>query len=401
MKRIARWIVVMLAALAVVTGLIVTLRPQPVAVDAAFVTLAPMIVSVDEEGMTRIGERYVISSPLHGRLRRITLDPGDAIEAGVTPVATIEPMDPAMLDPRAIAQTEARVEAAAAAVRRAESLRERARAAWDLAETEHGRIASAGERDAATTRELARAKAELRSTHEAFRAAEFDEDIARYELDVARSSLLYARGETPEGNLARMLLTSPIDGVVLRVLRESISVVDAGEPLLEVGDLDDLELVIDVLSTDGVRIDAGDRVMIEHWGGDEPLAAVVRLVEPSAFTHISALGIEEQRVNVIADFVSPLPDRTGLGDQYRVEAKIIIWHHEAVLGVPTTAVFRTDDRWAVYVIRNGRAFLRQVQIGQQNDEVTQILAGLDVDQLVVRHSTDNLVDGTRIRIRRP
>ena len=406
MAVILRRIVLIALALAIVLAIVWALRPRPIDVDVAVATRGPMAVTVEEEGVTRISERYVVSSPLGGRLRRLTLDPGDPVRAGETIIAVIEPADPELLDPRAIAQAEARVRAAEAATQRAEAMRERAQTAYDLAEIELGRRAGARQDGAANEQEFDRAQAAERTAADALRAASFEADIAEYELEVARAALLLSRGEPIDGDtpqVGSLTLTSPIDGLVLRVEEESVRVVDAGDPLVEVGDLADLEVVIDVLSSDAVTIQPGARVSIEDWGGPGTLEAFVRLVEPSGFMHISALGIEEQRVNVVADFVTPRHERLPLGDQFRVEASIVVWEDEAALRIPATSAFRHDGGWAVYAIEGdssgGVARLTPITLGQRNAESVQVIDGLIEGQRIVRYSGDDLSEGVRVRER--
>ncbi|MEQ9095895.1 MAG: HlyD family efflux transporter periplasmic adaptor subunit [Phycisphaerales bacterium] len=401
-----RRITLVALAVAIVLAIAWALRPRPVDVDIAMVKRGSMAITVEEEGVTRISERYVVSSPLAGRLRRLTLDPGDSVRAGETVIAVIDPADPELLDPRAIAQAEARVRAAEAALERARAMRERAQTAYNLAETELGRLANAREDGAANEQELVRAEAAERSAADALRAASFEADIAVYELEVARAALLLSRGEPIEGDTPRvgsLTLTSPIDGVVLRVEEESVRVVAAGDALVEVGDLSDLEVVIDVLSSDAVAIEPGARVAITDWGGAGTLEAIVRLVEPSGFTHVSALGIEEQRVNVIADFITPRQDRLTLGDHFRVEASIVVWEVDDALVIPATSAFRREDGWAVYVIEGrgteGTARLTSVTLGQRNAESMQVLDGLSEGQQIVRYPGDGLTDGVRVRQR--
>lgn len=398
-SRGIRWLVGVGVALAAAGGLAAALWPRPVAVDAAPAVVDSMRLTVDEEGRTRIRERYVVSSPLTGRIRRIALDPGDEVFADATVVAVLEPTDPSLLDARAVAEAEARVRAAEAAVRRADAALTRANAAYDIAEIELGRVTEAFRDGAATELERDRARAEERAAGESRREAAFSTEIARFEMEVAQSALLYARGEVEPGERVRWEVPSPIDGVVLRVFRESAAVVGPGTPLVEIGDPRDLEIVIDVLSTDGVNIEPGQRVIITQWGKPEPLEAVVRLVEPSAFTKTSALGIEEQRVNVIADFVSPPSERATLGDGFRVEASIVTWESGDALVIPSSALFRDGDSWAVFAVERGRAALRRIEVGAQSERFAQVVAGLEPGDLVVPYPSDRLADGIRVRVR--
>ena len=268
--------------------------------------------------------------------------------------------------------------------------------AYDYAENELTRMTEAFNANAANMHELDQARTNERTLAEGFRVAQYGQEIARYELQVARSALLYAQGQGESDERTRMPLHSPIDGAVLRVMQKSVAVVTPGTPLIEVGDPRDLELVIDVLSTDAVKIKPGQPVIIEHWGGTTPLQGTVRLVEPSAFTKVSALGIEEQRVNVIADFLTPPQDRASLGDGFRIESSIVIWEHPQTLQIPSSAAFRRGDQWATFVIEHGRAMLRDIQPGRQNGRTIQILSGLTEGDRVVLHPSDRLSSGLRV-----
>lgn len=369
-------------------------------VDLAPVTRGPLVVTVDEEGRTRIKESYVVSAPLSGRLLRVALKPGDPVEEGRTVVAVIEPTAPELLDPRSRALAEARVKAAEAAQERSRPQLERSRAARDYAAADLARArqlyADGGlshqELDAAEEREAV-AAAELKS-------AEFQTRIADYELEVVRAALLVG---TPEGAAAeaggRFEVRAPITGRVLRVFQESATVVPAGTRLAELGDPAGLEIVVEVLSTDAVRIAPGARVEIEHWGGDAPLPARVRRVEPAGFTKVSALGVEEQRVNVLADFTGPPEARQAVGDAFRVEARIVVAEARDTLKVPVGALFREGEAWAVFAVEGGRAALRPVQVGRRNDREAEILVGLTVGERVIVHPGDQLQDGVRVQPR--
>lgn len=392
--------VVGLILLAVLAGLVFAFIPQPVRVSTSEVMRDRLQVTVNEDGRTRIRDRYIVSAPLGGQLQRIQLRAGDVIEAGTTVLAEIVPGDPALLDARAIAEAEARVRRAESAVQRARPELEQAIAQLDYAENELSRVRTAHDRGAATQRELDSAMLAKRSAIEQFNAAQFTQDIARYELELARAALLRTRPEqTPAEQAEHMLIDAPIDGRVLRVIQESMAVVSPGTPLLEVGDPSDLEIEIDVLSTDAVRIRPGATVLIEHWGGEQELHATVRTVEPQAYTRISALGVEEQRVNIIADFTSPPEARDTLGDAYRIEARIVVWEDDDVVLVPTNALFRRGGDWAVFVAENNRATLRIVQLGRQTATHAQVLDGLEPGEEVISHPGDQVRDGVRINRR--
>jgi HlyD family secretion protein len=395
------WVLGVLGVLAVVAIVAAAVWPRAIVVDLAEVSRGPMSVLVREEGVTRVAESYLVSSPLVGRLRRITLDPGDPVEAGSTVLAVIEPLDPSLLDARARAEAQARVRAAEAAALQAGAHAENALSRYEFAENEVARIRSAAQAGAASAHEVDEAESEHRASHASWRAARFAEEIARFELERARTALEVSvsrpdaapADEPPE----TLVIRAPVTGSVLRVERRSDGVVSPGDPLLEIGDPADLEIVADLLSTQAVQVSPGDRVIIEHWGGDASLEGVVRVVEPAAFTKVSALGIEEQRVNVVADFVTPPDRRPSLGDGYRVEVGIVLWADDDVIAVPTSAVFRSVGGWAVYRAVGGRARITPIEIGRQNAEQTEVLGGLSEGDRVVLYPGDRLGDGVRVR----
>ena len=375
--------------------------PEPVEVDVATIEKGTVLVTVDEDGKTRIREKYVVSSPLMGRLLRIDLDPGDEVAAGETLLATIEPRDPELLDARTVAQAEARVSAAQAALDRTEPLLEQARIEQSNAETQLARLRDAAA--AVTAMELDDAEARNRTASESLRSAKFAQAIAKFELQQAESALLRSQprdegdSTSENGNGGwNHTIRSPITGRVLRVMQESSAVVTAGTPLLELGDPHDLEVVIDVLSSDAVNIKPGAAVMFEHWGGERDLHGRVRLVEPSGFTKISTLGVEEQRVNVVVDLTDPVTERESLGDGFRVEARIVVAEAKDVLRVPASSLFRPDTGWAVFRVENGRAKEVRVKVGHQNGLEAEVLEGLELGDHVVLHPSDKVADGVQI-----
>jgi HlyD family secretion protein len=386
---------------AVIGGLVYAMLPQPVGVDVATVSRGPLRVTVDEDGQTRIRERYVVSSPLSGQLWRIELDPGDVVEAGRTSVAHIEPTDPSLLDPRARAESEARVKAAQAKLEQSVPQRKRAAAELEHARKESERIERLHALDRATDTERDDAEFTLRTATESLKAAEFGEEIARFELELAQAALLRTRPaeDYPNDDAWHLEIVSPITGRVLKVIEESATVVSAGTPLIELGDPADLEIVVDVLSADAVRIQAGDPVLLEHWGGDEPLRGTVRLVEPSGFLKISALGVEEQRVNVIIDLDDPHEEWESLGDAFRVEARIVVWEEPDVLQVPLGALFRSEGAWSVFVVRGEHVQLVPVEIGHRTGLAAEILSGLAEGERVVVHPSDQVTNGAAVAIR--
>lgn len=406
MRNIGSKLFVLLIAAIVVVGLGYAFWPQPVDVDLAKVERGSLQVTVDEDGKTRIREMYLVSAPLAGRLLRIDMEAGDPVVAGKTLLATIEPPDPNLLDARTIAQAEARVKAAEAALKKMEPITEQARAAQAYAEAELARARKAG--NALSKSELENAEYEYRRTSEEQRSMRIQEEIAQFELEQAQAALLRTRPRDddaagkaiPDGNGDwTFTIYSPINGSVLRVLQESAAVVTAGTPLLELGDPLDLEAEVDVLSRDAVKIHPGARVLLEHWGGEEPLVGRVRLVEPSGFTKISTLGVEEQRVNVIVDFVDPPATRQTLGDGFRVEARIVIDEADDVLKVPTSALFRVGKQSAVFKVVDGVARQEIVKIGRQNGLEAEVLSGLAAGDQVVIHPSDQVEDGVQVRQR--
>jgi HlyD family secretion protein len=378
--------------------------PQPIPVDVASVTRGPLVVSINEDGKTRIKDRYTVSAPLAGRLQRIKLRAGDPVIAGETVVAVIEPVAPELLDPRALAQAEARVKAAEAALSRAGATLSAARAELEHAESELARARRLFASKTFTQQELDTAALLERTRAEEFRAARFAEEIARFELELARAALIRSTPpdeQTPTqiGSSWQLEIRSPINGRVLKVVQESAGVVTAGTALLELGDPRDLEVVVDVISTDAVKIHPGDKVILEHWGGSKPLQARVRLVEPAAFTKISALGVEEQRVNVIIDFIDSISERSALGDGYRVEARIVTWEGADVLRVPTSALFRRDTDWAVLAVSQHQAILQSLRIGHQNSLAAEVLEGIQEGSQVIVHPSDKITPGVNVVLR--
>ncbi|MEE8217494.1 MAG: efflux RND transporter periplasmic adaptor subunit [Vicinamibacteria bacterium] len=376
--------------------LLVALWPQSVAVDLAAVERGALLITVDEEGETRVRDRFLVSAPVAGQVLRIALEPGDRVDKGETLLATFLPAAPNPLDARSRAEAEAAVAAARAALGGARAEEKRAEAALTLARSELERHQQLFEQRIVSQRAKDAAETEAQGTAEALHAAEFAMASAEHQLEMAQARLLQASG----GSGGRPIeIRSPIDGVVFKRYRWSEAVVPAGEPLLELGDPRRLEIVSDLLSTDAVRVNPGDTVLIEQWGGDETLQGSVRLVEPSGFMKISALGVEEQRVNVIVDFEDPAKAWEKLGDGYRVEVRVVIWESEDVVKVPTSSLFRKGRDWAVFAVDSGRARLVPIEVGQRNGLEAQVLSGLEAGQQVVVHPSDTLEDGARVQPR--
>lgn len=399
-RTVARrtWIAMLLLAALIAALLVWAFMPAPLAVEVAAVRRGAFEQTIDEDGRTRVRARYVVAAPLAGRLARITLDAGDPVQAG-RPVARIAPVPPALRDARELRELGERVGAAEAAqgqaraeVRRAESAQ--AQAALDAARVEklqrEGFVAPAAREQA----QLA-----LRTATQALEVARGAEHAAGHALAQARAALLAAREVPLDGAAARAFeVTAPVGGRVLRVLQQSETSVAIGTPLLEIADTRELEVVVDVLSTEAVRIAPGARVRLEA-GLAQPLAGVVRRVEPGAFTKVSALGVEEQRVNVIVDLVAPPDEAWRLGDAFRVDARIVVLSRADAVLVPGAALFRgADGQWAVYVDDGGRARLRAVTLGPRNASDAVVESGLQPGERVIAYPSDSLADGRRVRV---
>ncbi|HSD89145.1 MAG TPA: HlyD family efflux transporter periplasmic adaptor subunit [Kofleriaceae bacterium] len=387
-----RWVkrsLLVLAAIGVVALIVRAWMPKPVSVELGSVARMPLEVEVDEDGQTRVRDRFVVASPITGTLQRIELEPGAKVEPGTT-VAKIEPPTPALLDERSRREAAARLDAAVAHERGAAAAIARATAARDAAVREADRARGLLQRGAIAAAERDRIELDEQLAIRGLAAAEADRLAARAEITAARAVLGLGKRDQETTTIS---VPSPVKGEVLRVLRESNGPVAAGTPLLEIGDVGVMEVVVDVLSSDAARILPGMRCQIGSWGGEGELVGEVRRVEPSAFTRISALGVEEQRVKVIVSLATPPP---SLGDGFRVDARIILWQGDNVLTVPASAVFRDHERWAVYVRRDGRARLVPIQLGHRGRVLVEVMSGLSEGTEIVLHPTDSVRDGVKL-----
>ncbi|MFQ5956059.1 MAG: efflux RND transporter periplasmic adaptor subunit [Kiloniellales bacterium] len=383
-------------------ALVYAFWPQPVPVDLGAVSRGTLRVTVDDEGRSRVKDVYVVSAPVAGRALRIESKVGDEVIAGETVLATIQEAQPTFLDARSMRQAEAEVKAAEAARTLAEAELVRTRAELDFARTELNRAEALAARNNISQRALDHARLEVKTREAAVAVAQAALRVKRFELETARASLIDpSEAAEPPGQTRRrwVEVRAPTSGRVLRILHESEGVVTAGAPLVEIGDPRQLEVVVDLLSTDAVKVKEGAEVVIEDWGGGEVLAGRVRRVEPYGFTKVSALGIEEQRVNVIIDFTDPPAKWRPLGHGYRVETAIVVWRQADVLKLPVSALFRDRDSWSVFVVSEGRARLRRIAIGRNNGIEAQVLEGLLEGEQVVLHPSDRVTDGARIVVR--
>jgi HlyD family secretion protein len=364
--------------------LTIGLWPRPVPVETARVGYGSLRATVDEEGRTRIRHVYTVSAPVPGNLRRIDFKPGAAVEAGVTVLATLDPIAPTPLDARTRSLAVARRDSAVAAL-------DRARDARAFAASELRRFEQLDRQQVLSPHDLD--------------AVRWRDSVAARELTAAEAALRQAEAEladfancpTNSPNASPTRIVAPTGGRVLRVFEENARVVSAGTALLQIGDPSDLEVVIEVLSRDGAAIAPGTRVELDQWGGAQTLAARVRLVEPAAFTKVSALGVEEQRVNVIADLESPPDQRPSLGDRFRVETHIVLWETNRTLKVPAGALFRQGQDWAAFVVSDGRARLRTVRVGRTSGTEMQVLDGLGDQDVVIVHPGDRVRPNLRVQ----
>ena len=384
--------------------------PEPVTVETALVTEGPLRVTVQEDGKTRIREKYIVSAPVSGQLQRIKLKPGDRCEHG-TLLAVILPRNPAILDARAQAEATARVQAAEAALQRAESSADQAEISHALARSKYDRAERLLPKRAISQDEYDIARNEQMVSAQAIKTAKFDVQIAAFEVELARAALKQfsnrneestsdaneSESAGEEGVNEPFEIYAPTSGRVLRVMQESSAVVTVGTSLLELGEPQNLEVEIDVLSTDAVRIKLGAELTIEHWGGDSPLRGNVRVIEPGAFTKISSLGVEEQRVNIIADFDESPHRLKALGDAYRVEARITVDELDNALLIPNSALFRHQRQWHVMAVLQGKATLQRVEVGLQSESHSEVLSGLQQGDFVIVYPSDDLVPGTAVR----
>ncbi len=383
-------------------GLIYAFLPKPVPIDAVVAERKALQETVTAEGRTRIHDVFVLSAPVSGRLRRIDAEAGDQVIAGRTELAWIEPSDPSFLDERTEAEARADIQAADAALALARANVDQVRAELDFAAAELDRARRLIRSGTIPQRTLDDAERRFRTANAALATAKAAVRVRVSELSRAQARLVVPTDAADRRtDCACITIRAPIDGQVLRVLEESAGVVAAGVPLIEIGNPRQLEIVADFLSSDAVRISPGQRALLEEWGGERDLNALVRRVEPYGFTKISALGIEEQRVNVILDLTDPPESWGRLGHGYRVDVRIVLWEGGSILQLPLTALFRNGENWATYIVGgNGRARLRLLGLGRRNHLAAEILTGLKEGETAVLHPSNRIRDGGRVE-RRP
>ncbi len=391
-KKHAWWVVTAVVATALVW---LSLSPKVIEVETVTVARGPMTVTVDEEGETRLRRRFVVSAPVPGRVLRIESRPGDIVKAGQT-IAVIQPVAPAPLDARTQTMGEARVSGADAATTRARAERGRLGVELKQAEADAARAKSLFDTGYGPKDAWEQADARVRALREAIAAAASAVRAAEFDLAAAKAALV-SRGEASGGR--SVTVNAPIAGMILKRMQESESVVVAGAPLVEIGNLDDLEIVTDLLSTDAVKVRPGADVVIDRWGGSGTLAGRVQRIEPAGFMKISALGVEEQRVNVIVDFLDPRERRASLGDGFRVEVRVVVWEKADAVTIATSSLFRIGGDWAVFLVDGEVLRRRTVKVGQRNDQSAEVLEGLAAGDRVVAYPGESLSDGVKVRTR--
>ncbi|MCB1754251.1 MAG: HlyD family efflux transporter periplasmic adaptor subunit [Gammaproteobacteria bacterium] len=403
-KNSRKFLTLGVLALIAVT-LVYAFLPQPVMVDIGEVSRGPMRVTIDEEGRTRVHDVYTVSTPVAGRLLRVDVQPGDAVIRGQTVVAQMLPTNPAVLDVRSREEARTAVTAAEAAVRLARAELNGAIADRDLADSELQRTRRLRDDAMVSQSVLDKAVREVRAAEARLGTAEASVAMSEAQLANARARLISFReaglgGDNGAGKQDLIPVYAPASGRVLRVEQESETTLPVGTSIMEIGDIEsDLEVLVELLSSDAVRVSVGDKVILQDWGGEGNLNGVIKRIDPWGFTKTSALGVEEQRVNTIIGFVDPPEARQSLGHGYRVEARIITWQNDDALIVPSSALFRNGQQWAVFLVRDGKAVLHQISIGRDNGIDAEVLDGLAVGDQVILYPSTDLVDGVAVEQR--
>ena len=374
-----------ISGLAVVAILLFVMKPSPLQVDAESIRKGELTVTLDGEGMTRVRDSFTVASPVNGRVERITLEEGDFVQKG----SVVARVTPPPLNTREFEEAEARSRSAEAVLEAARASERQVQVDLDQAARKYNRYKNLYGKGAVAAETFEEVKTAWQVLQKQHQASLLNVESARYDFEAALSMI----GQSESGNTVNVF--APDSGRVLRVFEKSERVVSAGTPLVEMGNPEDIELVIDVLSSDAVKVEPDMRVQVEEWGGGTVLSGVVRTVEPAAFTKISALGIEEKRVNIIVDLEEP---ESRLGDNYRIQAKIILWQGEGVLQVPVSSIFRGDQGWNVFEIRNGKAVRQPITIGKRGTYYAEVLGGLEEGDVVVIHPTNDLEDDMRVKV---
>jgi len=397
----ANWLKRVVGALVLIAAIVVVIWfvwPRPILADLAAVTSGPMEVTVEDEGKTRVRNVYTVSAPLVGRVLRNPRRVGDQVAADETIVAVLQPMAPSLLDVRSREEVQAAIAAAEAAVKFAEAEVRRIDAALEYSRTELTRAQALFRTNTIAAKMLDKAKFDVETNEAALVSAKAQLDVRRHEQHNAAARLIDPNSAAQPGPNCCVQIRAPVSGRVLKINQESETIVQPGTPLIEIGDVLDLEIVADLLSTDAVQIKDGASVRIDGWGGPAIQGRVTR-VDPAGFLKVSALGIEEQRVRTVIDFVDPPRTWSRLGHDFRVIVHVRIWDAENALTLPVGALFRKGDDWAVFAVKDGRARTTLLRIGRRNNRVAEVLSGLSAGDQVVLHPSDRIKDGIAIAAR--
>jgi HlyD family secretion protein len=373
--------------------------PKAVEVDLANVSRGPLQVTIEEEGRTRLKDRFVITAPTAGYLERIRAKAGDQVKKGQD-VIVLEPLHSPVLDPRSRAEATATITSAEAALNAAIEKESAAAADAGYAEKRLERLKNLYAKGSIAKDQFDQIEAETKKARAIQRSASAAVNVSRSELDRSKTLLQNFASDKRTSSHNKVYVSSPVSGNIFRIYKESEGAVNVGEPLMEIGNSQSLEIRVEVLSSDAVKIKKGTVVFFKRWGGEGTLEGVVRVVEPSGFTKVSSLGVEEQRVLIIADITSPAELWIALGDGYRLEAHFVIWEGKNILQVPGSALFRSGKEWTVFVSENGKARLRSVVVGQRNGLTAEIISGLKENEKVIAHPDDTISDGVRIKTKK-
>lgn len=394
-----RKLLIIIVLIIVVAATVYGFFPKAADVDLVSAVRGPLQVTIEEEGRTRLKERFVVTAPVAGYMERISAKVGDKVQKGQQ-VIVLEPLRSTVLDPRSRAEAEAAANAAEAAVNAAIAKESAALADADYLEKRLERLKNLYARGSIARDQYDQMEAEAGKAHAVHRSAKAAVDVARSDARRAKTLLKNFSQIKNRSGLNKITVSAPVSGSIFRVYRESEGAVNVGEPLLDIGNVRDLEVRVEVLSSDAVKIKPGTAVFFKRWGGEGILSGKVRVVEPAGFTKISSLGVEEQRVLIIADITSPEETWRALGDAYRLEAHFVVWEGKNILQVPTSSLFRSGKDWAVFVAEKGKARKRLIEVGQRNGLMAEIISGLQENEKVITHPDDAINDGVRINRRK-
>ena len=399
-QRTAKNVLKIFLALFALGLMIFAFLPERVKVDMVTVEKGELLVTLEGEGKTRIHDIYVVSTPIEGRINRINIEPNDIVSAGKTIIANMYPANPSFLDKRSETQAKADVEGARAALSLASSRVKQAQAQLDYELTDFKRTKALFQKKSISEAQLESAELRIKTLKSELETTLSNKQLMLSRLNASKATLLQPEDTNTENDEdCHICIHSPVDGRVLRILHKSESIVPVGTKLVEIGDPSNLEIIIEMLSTNAVRVRVGDQAMIKRWGGEEDLHARVRVIEPSGFTKVSALGVEEQRVNVILDFTDPADKWLALGNAYRVEAAIIIDQAKEIIRTPLSTLFRHNEVWSVFKVIDGVASLQTVEIGLRNDRFAEVTQGLAVGDQLIMHPGNAVNEGVKVEQR--